>query len=184
MKGCVFLMSKNKTKILVLMALFIALSLVCRILSFQTPIAKISFGFVPNVLCSMMLGPWIGGITAALSDVVGMLVYSRGLPYFPGYTLSAALYGISYGLFLYGREKSYRNIILCIVLQTLVIELGLGTVWGYLYTVFFTNNAPLGLLTILGTRAVPALIMLPIQVVVTKYLAKLMEHTPFLERVS
>ena len=49
-------MSKNKKIILssILLALLIILS---RILSIKTPIMKISFAFIPTMLCAIWLGP-------------------------------------------------------------------------------------------------------------------------------
>lgn len=176
-------MQKTKTRVLVMMALFVALNVVlARILAFQTPITRISFSFIPDALCAMMFGPVIGGFTTAASDLVGMLLYSRGMPYFPGFTLSAALYGITYGLFLYNREKSWKNVILCVALQTVLIELAMGTLWAYLFSNFFINK-PVGMVAVLLPRVWAALIMVPIKIVGIRYIAKIMEHTPYLSKV-
>jgi len=115
-KGCIFL-QKNylKTKTLVTVALLIAVSIVIvRFLSFQTEILRISFGFIPASLCSMLFGPWIGAVASFLSDFLGMLINSKGMSYFPGFGLSEALYGFTYALFLYKKEKNFVRIILCV----------------------------------------------------------------------
>ena len=93
-------MQKNlyKTKVTVTAALLIALNIVlARFASFQTLSVRISFGFLPTALCSMLFGPWVGAVSAFLSDFLGMLINSKGMAYFPGYGLSEALYGLTYG---------------------------------------------------------------------------------------
>ena len=101
-----------KTKKMVTIALLIALNIIIvRFLSVQTETIRISFGFVPTALCSMLFGPWIGALSAFLSDFLGMVVNSKGLAYFPGFGISEALYGLTYGLFLYKRQKNFLNII-------------------------------------------------------------------------
>lgn len=132
MKGCVFFMQKNlyKTKVTVTAALLIALNIVlARFASFQTLSVRISFGFLPTALCSMLFGPWVGAVSAFLSDFLGMLINSKGMAYFPGYGLSEALYGLTYGLFLYKQDKSYTRIILCVLVQAVCIGVGLGSLW-------------------------------------------------------
>lgn len=153
-----------RTKTMVTVALLIALNIVIvRFLSVQTQILRVSFGFLPTSLCSMLFGPWVGAVAAFLSDFLGMVVNSKGLTYFPGFGISEALYGLSYGIFLYKREKNFAHIIPCILLQTLLIDLGLGTLW--LRILYHTP-----VWTIVSTRAVSAAVMLPIKVLGVKYI--------------
>lgn len=73
----------GKTKVLVMMALFVAMEVILtRFLSIQTPTIRIGFGFVPIALSAILLGPWRGGLTAVLADLLGMLLFSKGM-YFP-----------------------------------------------------------------------------------------------------
>lgn len=177
-------MYKEKVRLLVMMALFIALNVVLvRFLSFQTVTLRIGFGFLSDSVCAMMFGPIVGGATAALSDIAGMLINSHGMPYFPGFTVNAALYGITYGLFLYRREKSYINIILCVVLQMVFIDLLMGTVWAFLFSNVMMGKA-VGFVAVLVPRVASALVMVPIKVLVIKYLAVLLEKTPYLPKAS
>ncbi len=158
-------MQKNflRTKKMVTIALLIALNIVIvRFLSVQTEFLRISFGFVPTSLCSMLFGPWIGAGSAFLADFLGMVVNSKGLAYFPGFGISEALYGLSYGLFLYQRKKNFSSITLCVLLQTLVIDIGLGTFW-----LWILYHNPVW--TTILARTISAAVMLPIKILGTKY---------------
>ena len=92
-----------------------------------------------------------------------MVINSRGMAYFPGFGINEALYGLTYALFLYKREKSYKNIILCVVLQGILINSGLGTLWA---TILYHNPV----WTTLLTRSVNMLVMIPIKVIMIKYI--------------
>ncbi len=152
------------TKKLVMVSLLIALNIVIvRFISIQTPIVRIGFGFIPTALCSMLFGPVWGAASAFLADFLGMVINSHGMTYFPGFGINEALYGLTYALFLYKREKSYKNIILCVVLQGILINSGLGTLWA---TILYHNPV----WTTLLTRSVNMLVMIPIKVIMIKYI--------------
>lgn len=164
-----FFMRKEflQTKKMVMVALLIALNVVIvRFLSVQTETIRISFGFLPTALCSMMFGPWVGALAAFLSDFLGMIVNSKGLSYFPGFGISEALYGLTYGLFLYKHSKKFSLIIPCVLIQTIIIDLGLGTFWLW---ILFKNPVWL----ILGSRTISALVMFPIKIFGIKYIWEL-----------
>lgn len=145
------------TKKLVFVALFIALQIVLtRFFSIQTPIVRIGFGFLPLAICAMMFGPWIGGIAAVIADIIGVVLFSSGA-FFPGFTLTAFLTGAVYGLLLHNKPKNFIRIALAAVIVTMVINLGLDTLW----VKMITGNA---YLAILPTRVVKSLIMIPIQI--------------------
>ena len=148
---------------MVTVALLITVNIVVsRFLSIQTEIFKISFGFITTSLTAMLFGPFVGAGSAFLADFLGMLVNSKGLAYFPGFGISEALYGLSYGLFLYKKEKNMRHIIPCLLLQTIFIDLGLGTLWLH---ILFKNPV----FTILTGRIITAAVMFPIKVIGIKY---------------
>lgn len=163
-----------KTKVMVTTALLIALNItLARFASFQTLSVRISFGFLPTSLCSMLFGPWVGALSAFAADFLGMLINSKGMAYFPGYGISEALYGITYALFLYRREKNYVNIVLCVVVQALCIGIGLGSLWNW---ILYQNPY----WTTLLTRLPSTLAMIPIKIFGIRYMWKLLgEH--FLE---
>jgi ECF transporter S component (folate family) len=94
----------------------------------QTDAARVSFGFIPLSLSSMLFGPVIGGIGGAVSDLLGMVIAPKG-PYFPGFTLNAFLSGAIYGVFLYKKPKSFVRIALAYCAYLCSSNLGLNTYW-------------------------------------------------------
>ncbi|MGN1443842.1 MAG: folate family ECF transporter S component [Acutalibacteraceae bacterium] len=102
--------AKTPTEVLVNLvccALLIALQVVLsRFLSFQTWNLKIGFSFVPVVLAARLFGPVASMLVYGIGDVIGTFLFPVGA-YFPGFTVSAVLSGLIYGLFLYKKSGSY-----------------------------------------------------------------------------
>ncbi|MGN1195470.1 MAG: folate family ECF transporter S component [Acutalibacteraceae bacterium] len=102
--------AKTPTEVLVNLvccALLIALQVVLsRFLSFQTWNLKIGFSFVPVVLAARLFGPVGAMLVYGIGDVIGTFMFPVGA-YFPGFTLSAVLSGLIYGLFLYKKGGSF-----------------------------------------------------------------------------
>lgn len=101
-------MPKITTKNLTTMALLIALEIILsRFLSLSAWNTKIGFSFVPVVIAAILLGPVYAGIVGALADFIGAILFPIGA-YFPGFTLTAFLTGMVYGLFLYKQQSLPR----------------------------------------------------------------------------
>lgn len=171
-----FFMRKNKKIILsaILLAMLIILS---RFLSVKTPIIKISFAFVPTMLCAIWLGPKWTILLNVLGDIIGATLFPTG-PYFVGYTISTALAGLIYGLFLYQNpEKPYTTksfiirLIFSSILVAVIVNMGLNTLW----TMITTGKA---FFVLLSARIANQLIMIPIHVIVILFLSKVLEK-PF-----
>ncbi|MGE5631544.1 MAG: folate family ECF transporter S component [Caulobacteraceae bacterium] len=153
----------SRTKTLVFVSLLIAMEVIfTRFLSFQTPIIRIGFGFIPIAFSGIMFGPLIGGLTGALSDIIGVTLFSSGA-FFPGFTLSAFLGGVIYGLFLHRKPVTILNVAVSVLLITLFIDLGLNTLW----LSMMTGKA---VTVLLIPRAYKSAIMLPIQVITIQVL--------------
>jgi len=120
----------KKTIVVVFMSMLIAMNVLLThvVPVIQTDIARVSFGFIPLSLASMLFGPVIGGFVGALSDILGMIISPKG-PYFPGFTLNAFLTGAIYGIFLYRKPKSLPRIILAVFCVAFFINIGLNTYW-------------------------------------------------------
>lgn len=102
MKGGFFM---SKTKKMILAALFITLSIILsRFLSIKTPLLAISFNFVPVILSAAWLGPKYTVIVTGISDLIGAILFPFG-EYFVGFTVSAVLLGLIYGLILYKKDR-------------------------------------------------------------------------------
>lgn len=150
------------TKKLATIALFLALHIVVtRFVAIETQIFRISFSFVPTSLCAMLFGPWIGAVFGFVADFLGMMIFPKG-PYFPGFGINEALYAFSYGVFLYKKNVDFKHIIPCVLLQTLLIDLGLSTLWLH---ILYQNPV----WVILSGRVITALVMLPVKIFGVKY---------------
>lgn len=148
----------KQTRILVFMGLLISMEIILtRFLSIQTPIIRIGFGFVPIAFSAIMFGPFIGGITAMLSDIMGMMVAPKG-PYFFGFTLSALLMGAIYGFFLYNKPKTIVRVFVATLAITLFVDMGLNTLW----LSMITGKAAA---VLVPPRLIKSAIMLPIQTI-------------------
>ena len=144
------------TRIGLLIAVEIVLS---RFLSISTPITKIGFAFIPLSMIGMMYGPLYGGIAGALCDFIGAILFPIGA-YFPGYTLTAALSGATYGYFLQkGGAKSVAKVTAASLIINLVYHLGINTYW----TTLFTGK---GYLALLPTRIFSNVVLLPMEIIV------------------
>ena len=145
-------------------AALIALNIVItRFLSVNVGPVRIGFGFIPIAFGSMLYGPVVGTIVAVVADVLGAVIQGAG--YWPGFGLSAALYGVTYGVFLYRREKSCKNITVCVILQAIIIDALMGALWYYIYTSMTFPVALTG-------RSINALVMIPVKIVMIQYLWK------------
>lgn len=118
-------------------ALLIALDVVfSRVLAINTPLMKIGLGFAAVALSAMLYGPLWAALTAALGDLVGALLFPTGA-YFPGFTVTAALTGLIFGLFLYRREKSWLRTFLAALCNCLLVTFLLNTL---MIAVFFRSS--------------------------------------------
>lgn len=155
-------MSKIKKTVLssLLLALLIILS---RFISIKTQVLVISISFVPIMMAAIWLGPKYSLGISALGDFIGAILFPFG-SYFPGFTISAAITGFIYGIFLkrdYEKEinnkKFLINLILSSVLCLIIDGIFLKSLWlNILYGEAF--------LVLVSSRAIAELIKIPIQV--------------------
>lgn len=134
---------KIDTRKLAVSAMLITLDLVLtRVLAINTPLMKIGFGFAAVAVSAMLYGPFWAMLTAALGDIVGALLIPVGA-FFPGFTLTAAVTGLIYGLCLYGHLGSMARPIMAALLNCLLVTLLCNTaliayISGNSYAVLFT----------------------------------------------
>ena len=116
------------TKNLVIMAVLIAVEIVLsRFLSISAWNTKIGFAFVPVVIAAVLLGPVYAGIVGAVADLLGAVLFPIGA-YFPGFTLTAFLTGLVYGLFLH-KEQTIPRVIGAVAINQGILSLFLNTFW-------------------------------------------------------
>ena len=112
-----------------LVALNIIMAEVCKF-PIVPKVLELSFGFVPVALAGMLFGPVGGMVVSGVADVVGAIL--AGVEFFPGYTLSAVLSGLFYGLTLHKPNASIWRIALGQLLVSLICYATLNTLWAYL----------------------------------------------------
>lgn len=157
-------MKRINTKMLVVLALLVALNLVLgRFCSFFIWSNKIGFGFVPVFVAAYLYGPLAGGMVGALGDLLSAILFPIG-PYFPGFTATAFLTGVLFGLLLYHKQSVLRTLAAVLVNQ-LVLGLVVNTFWiAYLYGSSFG--------ALLVTRAIQSAILLVLEFAVILFLQK------------
>lgn len=164
-------MSKIKKTILsgILLALLIVLN---RFISIKTPLVVISFAFVPIMMSAIWIGPKYSALIAGLGDFIGAILFPFGT-YFPGFTLSAVINGLIYGVFLYKKPEqevsdkkmllklTISNLLVLIIVETFIVSIWLNILYGKAY------------LVIISSRLIAQIIMLPIRIVTIFFLEKL-----------
>lgn len=149
---------KNFTKQLCALALLIAVGVV---LGRLVPVisvwnTKIEFSFVAVMLAACIAGPIGGMVTGALIDFIGAILLPTGA-YFPGFTATAALTGLVFGLLLY-KKCNLGRIVIAVLSTQIVCGFLLNTLFiSILYTKAFT--------ALLVTRAIQVVVMSVIEIV-------------------
>jgi len=149
----VLVMKKQRfsTRQLVLMAMLIAAHIVLsRFLSISAWNMKIGFAFVPVIIAAVYMGPLQAAVVGALGDFIGAILFPIGA-YFAGFTITAFLVGLLYGVFLHKRQNSV--LIIGAVASTEIIgSLLLNTLW-----ISILYGAPF--LPLMATRVFQVIIM-------------------------
>ena len=172
-------------KSVVAAALLIALHTVLAVfVSIQvTPTLRISVSFLANCAIGYMFGPVMGFVCGGLGDLIQFVIKPTG-PYFPGWTISAALAGFIYGLFFYGcnmkvaekydeqgqkkgilRIIDFKFLLRCaaaLTIDTLLVNVLLGTYW---CSIMYGK----GFAFYLSIRFAKNMIQLPINIILTYY---------------
>ena len=154
-----------------------------RLLAIPTPVVKISMSFLPIAMMAIMYGPVYAGIGAAMSDFIGSMMFPVGA-YFPGFTLTALLIGVVYGLFLYkGKlegDAGLVKVFAAAFIVTVILQLGIDTLWVAIITMGNPDYEYASLkdayFAWFSIRAVRTAIMLPLQVVLIRLLPLVTKH--------
>lgn len=117
---------------------------------------RIGFEFLAIAAAGMLFGPVPAALCAACGDVVLYLIRGGG-PFFPGFTLTAALTGFIYGLAFYKRRVALLHIVIAKSAVSLVVNLLVNSIN---LQILYGNVTG----AILLQRAFKNLVMLPIDV--------------------
>ena len=153
---------------LVVMAVLVAMEIVLsRFLSFNTWNTKIGFGFIPIAAAAILLGPVEAAVCGGLADFLGATLFPIGA-YFPGFTATAALTGLVFGLFFH-KEQTPLRVVPAVLINQFVLGLLVNTYWiSVLYGSPFKE--------LLVTRVTQSVILSIVQTVGILALAKVLQR--------
>lgn len=145
---------------LVVTAILIALNIAMDVLGLRiiiSPTLRIGFGFLCNAAAGMLYGPVVGMMTGIATDVLGYIAgnFTMG-GYFPGFTVTAILGGLIYGLWLYPQQITVMRAIGAKLSINLFCNIFLNTYWN---SVMYGD----GFFAILPARVTKNAILLPIE---------------------
>ena len=149
-------------KRLVTLGLLLAAEVILsRFLSIATPIVKIGFAFVPVVVTAILYGPVWSAVVAGAGDFIGAILFPIG-PFFPGYTISAAISGAMFGIILYNILRSFMASSLSLLICSLILD----TLW-----IWMTSSTATAA-SLLPTRLLKFGVMLVIETVTVFAISK------------
>ena len=161
-------MKRFKTKDYCLLAILIGLNVVLsRFLSINAWDIKIGFTFLTIYVAAYIYGPIGGVLVGGLGDLIGSLLFPTG-PYFPGFTITAILTGILFGLLLKGNGKIINIVFACLI-NEFVVNLLVNTYW-----IHILYNADYQVL--LATRIFQAIIKCIVGIISIALLSKVMPN--------
>ena len=128
--------NRDTVRSMALAGLFVALDIVCtRMLpAYYLPpgtfLVRVGPQFLIFALAGWLTGPaWAMGMAMA-SDLLGVLINATGSgQIFPGFTLTAGLSGLVYGLFLYKSAPKLWRAIAAAAAHMLLVALPLTSLW-------------------------------------------------------
>ena len=131
---------------------------------------KISLAHLALTPTAILFGPVAAALQGALSDILGFILKPTG-PYFPGFTLTAGLLGVIYGLALYKTKRTIWHVIAARVTVCLLLNITLNTV-------FLTMLYGPSRLATLPIRIVKNLIQLPIDCLLLSAMCRAVARLP------
>lgn len=149
----------SRTAKIIIIAFFIALEIILtRYLSINIGgILRIGFGFLPVAMLAIMFGPLWAGAAYAIGDILGMIIFPSGA-YFPGFTLTAFLTGLVFGLILYKKPVTWTRVLIASMIVVIGLNLGLDTLW----LKILMNQ---GYFALIPTRLIKCAFAIPIQTI-------------------
>ena len=164
------------TKMLVVAALMIALRVAMKGLAIPlAPSLKINTAFFVNALGAMIFGPVVAGLSAAVSDVLGFIMWPQDGFYFPPFMLTEIAGSMIFAMFLYRAKVTPTRVMLsrfCICFFVNVLLQTPIMIW--YYSIYLPGKSYM--LTVPGI--VKNLFMFPIEsVVLTLFLSVMLPIT-------
>ncbi len=131
---------------------------------------KLSFKFISVFVTAALFGPLWGGAVSAIADVITFFVNPVGGIFMPQITMVEFLYGFTFGLFFYNMTswqsvKTVVKIIVCIIFQTIVLNLCLTSY-------FLIPLMQMSFKNLVILRSVSALVTMALELVLLTFLSK------------
>lgn len=163
-------------KTVVVTAMLIAVGIILGYFSITlTPYLRIGFSFIANELTALLFGPVVGGVMGGIADIIKYLIKPAG-PYFFGFTLSAILGPVIYGMMLYKKPISFPRIFAAKVIVAILVNLLLGTYW---LSIIYGK----GFLVLLPARAMKQICSVPVESLLFFVVAKTLGKAHFFSEV-
>ena len=162
----------KKTKSLTGVAMLIAMNVVLSFTSINlSETQRISISFIVTAIIGMMYGPVTTAFASGVGDLIRYLVKPMG-GFFPGFTITAILEGMVFGMFFYKEKCTLPRVILAKTTVSVLLNCCLNTLW-----LSIMQGVPFYALFV--ARAIKNLTLLPIEIVllyvVLKGMSKLIE---------
>lgn len=173
-------MTTRKTRIVVYAGVFTAIAVLLSFFSiYLGPALKVSLAPAAVIFAGIVMGPLAGASIGAASDLLVLLIKSLPGAYFPGFTITMAVYGFLGGI-LYrpksGAHPGIMNVLLSTVFIQTVCSLLLNTWWLTLLT-----DTPFWSLfmTRLPVSAAAYILYVVILIVLTRFQEKILPNARF-----
>lgn len=146
---------RTLTGVAMLLAMSVVISFTASVRVTET--IKIGLGYLITALLGMLYGPFTATLAAGAGDLIKYLLKPDGA-YFFGFTLTAMLGGVVYGVFFYREKCTIPRAIASKATVSLLLNCLLNTVWvSWLYGMPFLGA--------LGPRVIKNLMALPFEIV-------------------
>ena len=145
---------RTLTGVAMLLAMSVVISFTASVRVTET--IKIGLGYLITALLGMLYGPFTAALAAGAGDLIKYLLKPDGA-YFFGFTLTAMLGGVVYGVFFYREKCTIPRAIASKATVSLLLNCLLNTVW-----VSWLYGMPFGAL---GPRVIKNLMALPFEIV-------------------
>ena len=146
--------AKNKDKLFILtcLALLTAMQIIlARYLAIPVSESmRFTTSFIPVVIAARRFGIVGGMAVYGIGDFLGAIIFPAGGAYFPGFTVTAVVAGLIYGLFL-AKKSGVVRIVLSVLLSQFICTLGMNSYWlsmlmGSSYSAIFLSRIPQALI--------------------------------------
>ncbi len=168
---------KSSVQTIALIAVLMAAQAVLGLLEIHTATIKISLSFIPVVIAARLYGGIGGALVAGFGDIIGCIIHPVGA-WFPPITITYAVSGLIYGLFLKKGTELWR-VLVSVGITQMIISLFVTTVW--IACLSYTNDGMFVefYFTRVAMRVWQVLIMSVVQVIVIPPMLKAMDKVKF-----